>query len=145
MEHGKSLQIFVALKNPGKLTKKVKNHPFVLPDTPQTFGELIELMVKVCVQSYIARRQQGSTLTPLTDEQWESMSEIGKFAFGVHDTDTLPHEAQAIETALSAIEDGLVRVFRSMEELTDLHAPLSLSEGEVLTFIRLTMLSGRMW
>ena len=145
MEQGKPLQIYVALKNPGKLNEKVKHHPFSLPSTPHTFRELIELMVRVCVRSYIARRQSEISPTPLTDEQWDSMAEVGKFAFGVYDTDALPEEAQAIETALSAMEDGLVRVFRGTEELTDLHAPLSLSEGEVLTFVRLTLLSGCMW
>ena len=145
MELGNPLQIAVALKHPGKLTKKVKTHIFSLPSTPQTFRELIELMVGVCVRGYMARRQETDALFPLTDDQWEAMSEVGKFAFGVHETDRLPHEDQAVKVALSAIEDGLVRVFRGTEELVDLHAPIILSQGEVLTFVRLTMLTGALW
>jgi hypothetical protein len=73
------------------------------------------------------------------------MEEVGKFTFGVHETAAPVDEGRAVTTALSAVEDGLVRIFRGTEELTELSAPLLLEEGQVLTFVRLTMLSGRMW
>ena len=54
-------------------------------------------------------------------------------------------EAKAIHTAIGAVTDGLVRVFKGGDEITDLDAEIEIAEGEVFTFVRLTMLSGRMW
>lgn len=145
MDYTQPFRITVALKHPGNLTRKVKPHSILLPSTPRTLRELIELTVQVCVRSYELRRQQGHSTVPLTEEEWSAMEEVGKFAFGVHETATPVDEARAVATALSAVEDGLVRIFRGTEELTDLSAPLLLEQDQVLTFVRLTMLSGRMW
>ena len=54
-------------------------------------------------------------------------------------------EATAIQTAIDAVTDGLVRVFKGHAEITDLDAEIEVAEGDVFTFVRLTMLSGRMW
>ena len=42
-------------------------------------------------------------------------------------------------------QDGLFRVFLGDTELTELDEKLELQEGDTVTFIRLTMLAGRMW
>ena len=141
----KSIQIYVALKHMGNVTKKVKEYPFVLGKTPRTFRELIEESVKSCISAYKARANNAKNPTPLTDEQYDGMREIGKFAFGVHYNENNVDEAKAIETAIDAVTDGLVRVFKGNDEITDLDAGIEISEGDVFTFVRLTMLSGRMW
>ena len=145
MNYTQPFRIAVALKHPGNLTRKVQPHSILLPSTPRTLRELIELTVQTCVRSYEIRRQQGYRTTPLTEAEWHTMEEVGKFTFGVHDTAAPVDEGRAVTTALSAVEDGLVRIFRGSEELTELSAPLILEDGQVLTFVRLTMLSGRMW
>ena len=141
----KQVTIHVALKHMGNVAKKVKAHPLTLARTPDTFGELIEETVRACIAAYRQRDAQGSNPVPLTDEQWDGMQEIGKFAFGLHYNQKEIDEAQALQTAIDAITDGLVRVFYGTNELTDLNAPIELSDGSVFTFVRLTMLSGRMW
>jgi hypothetical protein len=73
------------------------------------------------------------------------MREVGKFAFGVHYNENEIDEAKAIQTAIDAVTDGLVRVFKGNDEITDLDAEIEIAEGDVFTFVRLTMLSGRMW
>ena len=73
------------------------------------------------------------------------MREVGKFAFGVHYNSNSVDESKAIETAIDAVRDGLVRVFMGDDELTDLEKAIEVTKGDVFTFIRLTMLSGRMW
>ena len=70
---------------------------------------------------------------------------MGKFAFGGFEDPREVNEDRAVQTAIAAVEDGLVRIFRGAEELTDLDQEIQITEGEVFTFIRLTMLSGRMW
>lgn len=49
------------------------------------------------------------------------------------------------ETAMLGFQDGLFRVFLGDTELTELDEKLELQEGDTVTFIRLTMLAGRMW
>ena len=141
----KKIQIYVALKHMGNVTKKVKEYPLFLSKTPRTFRELIEESVKSCISAYKARANNSKNPTPLTNELFDGMREIGKFAFGVHYNENNVDEAQAIQTAIDAVTDGLVRVFKSNDEITDLDAEIEISEGDVFTFVRLTMLSGRMW
>ena len=141
----KSIQIYVALKHMGNVTKKVKEYPFLLGRTPRTFRELIEESVKSCISAYKSRANGAKNPTPLTDEQFDGMREIGKFAFGVHYNENEIDECKAIQTAIDAVTDGLVHVFKGNDEITDLDAEIEIVEGDVFTFVRLTMLSGRMW
>ena len=140
-----SIQIYVAIKHMGNVTKMVKEYPFLLSKTPSTFRELIEESVKCCIYAYKTRANNSKNTTPLTDEQFDGMQEIGKFAFGVHYNENEIDEKKAIQAAIDAVEDGLVRVFKENTELTDLNTDIEIDEGDVFTFVRLTMLSGRMW
>ena len=143
MEEG--ILIYVAVKHMGNLRKSVKPQPFFLQKKPKTFGGLIEEAVKTCLADYNERAKKAKSPAPLTDAQWEEMRELGKFAFGVHYNENGADEAKATETALGAVRDGLVRVFRGNEELTALEDEIEITEGEVFTFVKLAMLSGRMW
>ena len=117
----------------------------MLAAVPRTFRELIGEAVKSCIEAYKTRARAEENPPPLTDEQFESMRELGKFAFGVHYNENEIDESKAIETAVEAVADGLVRVFKGNEEITELDSELEITEGDVFTFVRLTMLSGRMW
>ena len=143
--NNKKIQIYVTLKHMGNVTKKVKEYPFILNNTPRTFRELIEESVKSCISAYKERANNAKNPAPFTDEQLDGMREIGKFAFGVHYNENKIDEEKAIQTAIDAVTDGLVRVFKGTNEITDLDAEIEISEGDVFTFVRLTMLSGRMW
>ncbi len=139
------MQIYAALKHMGNVTKKVKEYPLLLSSTPHTLRELIEESVRSCIAAYKARALNGKEPAPLTDEQFDGMEKIGKFAFGVHYNEKEVDEEKSIAAALEAVTDGLVRVFRENNEITDLDEKLEIAEGDVFTFVRLTMLSGRMW
>ncbi len=139
------MTIYVMMKNPSALHKQVKAYPMVLSTTPHTLRELVVACVEACVTAYRRRAKDSQNPTPLSDEDFAGMEALGKFAFGVHYNDREINLPKATDTALQAVEDGLVRIFREDEELTELDAPLSLPEGATLTFIRLTFLTGRMW
>ncbi|MBR2371145.1 MAG: hypothetical protein IKA82_03910 [Clostridia bacterium] len=141
----RNIQIYVAMKHAGNVTKRVKEYPFMLGKTPRTLRELIEASVNSCIDVYKARAISAKSPVPITDEQYECMREIGKFAFGVHYNENVIDENEAIKTAIDAVADGLVRVFKGNVEITDLDAEIDISEDDVFTFVRLTMLSGRMW
>ena len=143
--NNRKMQIYVAMKHMGNVTKNVKKYPFLLSKTPHTVRELIEEAVKSCIDAYKTRATNAKDPAPLSEEQFEGMREIGKFAFGVHYNENDVDEAKAIQTAIDAVTDGLVRLFKGGDELPDLNAEIEISEGDVFTFVRLTMLSGRMW
>ena len=140
MENG--IQIYVSLKHMGNFARKVKAHPFVLERTPRTLRELIEESVRACIRAYRERGDQANAPKPLTDEQYEGMREVGKFAFGVHYNENAVNEEKAIAAAVEAVEDGLVRIFKGNEELCELDEEIDIAEGDVFTFVRLTMLTG---
>ena len=142
MENGNGIQIYVSLKHMGNIARKVKAHPFVLSRTPRTLRELIEESVRACIRAYRERGEQANAPKPLTDEQYEGMREVGKFAFGVHYNDNAINEEKAIAAAVEAVEDGLVRIFKGNEELCELDEEIDIAEGDVFTFVKLTMLAG---
>lgn len=137
--------VHVIVKNPSNLHRQVKACPMSLPSDPHTLRELISVCVEACVTAYGERAQASQNPAPLSDEDYIAMENLGKFAFGVHYNDRKINLPKAIDTALQAFEDGLVRIFHDEEELSELDAPLTLPEGATLTFIRLTFLTGRMW
>ena len=54
-------------------------------------------------------------------------------------------ETEAIINALQSYEDGIFRIFLDDAELGELSSSVQLKEESTLTFIRLAMLSGRLW
>ena len=54
-------------------------------------------------------------------------------------------EKKAIETALQAFEDGLVAVFVDGTRYENTADALELTGDETVTFVKLTMLTGRLW
>ncbi|MBQ3915895.1 MAG: hypothetical protein II690_04830, partial [Ruminococcus sp.] len=51
----------------------------------------------------------------------------------------------AVNNAIQAFEDGLYRIFQGENELEGLDTAIDINANDELTFIRLTMLTGRMW
>lgn len=139
------IRIYVELKHVRNLTKSVEAHPFLLEKAPHTLRELIEESVRTCIKAYKGRADSAKHPSPITDEQWDEMKEIGKFAFGVHYNDREVDEAKSVETAIEAFGDGLVRIFKGSDELTELDGSIDISDGDTLTFVRLTMLTGLLW
>lgn len=73
------------------------------------------------------------------------MATTGKVGFGVNYGNKKPDIDKAIQNALECFQDGLVVVFIEGNQFTNEDEPLSLKDGDEITFVRMTMLSGRMW
>ena len=110
---------------------------------PGSLRELIAETVKLCVSRYIEAMNRGEAV--LSNAQIDDMAQIGKIAFGIVYGEKAPDVGKSIETAMLGFQDGLFRVFLGDTELTELDEKLELQEGDTVTFIRLTMLAGRMW
>ena len=145
MKNKHNIQILVALKHLGNVAKKVKHFSFILSAVPTTLRELIAECVRSCLKSYNNRAKDAQKNTVTTEAQFVAMQEIGKFAFGMHYNENQVDERQAIATAVSAVQDGLVRIFQNDKELTNLDERITFVADDIFTFVKLTMLSGRMW
>lgn len=137
------MTLYMNIKQLGKRKNTVHKVPFEYDTAPSTLRELITETVKICVAQYISHMEHGDAV--LTDEQIDDMGRIGKIAFGIVYGEKKPDVDEAVKTAIQGFEDGLFRVFRGMDELTELDREEKFNEGDEITFIRLTMLAGRMW
>lgn len=137
------MEILVNMKQLGANRDKLRAVPFQIEGQPDTVRALIAAAVQSCVRAYRERGAAGEH--PLTAEQIAQMEEIGKIAFGFHYNDAAIDTHKAIDDALLAYEDGLVRIFIGEEQLGELDDTVTLHEHDEVTFLRLTFLAGRMW
>ena len=138
--------IQVNMKQIGSRRKKIRSVPFVLEGTPHTVRELIEMAVSTCVREYNRRVREGENKTlPLSPEDIEQMTEIGRVAFGINYGGREADASQAVGTAVQAYEDGLIRIFIGDDDAGDIDSTVSISENDTVTFIRLVMLAGSIW
>lgn len=144
------MKVKVNLKQIGQRKQKIAPVDFEYPSPPKTVRELIKLTVEQCVNAYNERVRAGQdSEKPLTQQQITDMSEVGKIAFGINYGEKEQDLGKAHENALQSFEDGLYRIFigdKEIEiEVEGLDTAITLNEGDTLTFIKLTMLAGRMW
>lgn len=137
------MYIKVTVKQLGRKKNKLQEIPFELEHPPERVGELIRECVHTCVKEYRSRAA-GRTEQPLTPDEIENQKEIGRIAFGIHYNEGKVDEQKAAATAMQAYEDGLFRIFLNEQELGKAEEHIELKTEDVLTFIRLTMLSGSM-
>ena len=125
--------------------KKIAPVPFEYPTKPETLRQLISETVTLCVNDYNERVRAGeNAVKPLSDEDISGMAKVGKIAFGIVYGKEQDMQ-KALDNSFLSFEDGLYRVFLGENELTELDTPLDIKENDELTFIRLTMLTGRIW
>lgn len=136
----------INLKQIGERKQKIAPVDFEYDTVPKTVQELIIQTVTGCVNSYNKRARTGeNNVYPLGENQINNMAQIGKIAFGINYSGKEQPLKKATENALQAFEDGIYRIFLNENELENLHDNIYLNENDSLTFIRLTMLAGRIW
>lgn len=140
------MRLKVHLKQIGRRKQAVAPVDFEYSPVPGTVGELIAQTAEACVNAYNERVRRGTSgAAPMTEQQVADMAEVGKIAFGINYGGREQDVGKAVEDALQAFEDGLYRVFLNDGELEGTDDSLHLRDGDSLTFIRLTMLAGRLW
>ncbi|MDR1298082.1 MAG: hypothetical protein LBO05_12110 [Deltaproteobacteria bacterium] len=139
------MRIFVNLKSVGRRRRGVEPVPYELPETIVSLEDLITCLVGREVESFNAR-QPGAMLLPfLSQEMIEAGEEVGKVGFGTLRSDKKADPQKALSVALQGFADGLFRFLINEREIKDLAEPLGLKPDDVLTFLRLTFLAGRLW
>lgn len=140
------MNLKINLKQIGQRKQKIVPVDFDYTPVPKTLRELIVQTVTSCVNSYNERARGGENNgNLLSKNQIEDMADMGKIAFGINYGGREQELDKAVSNALQAFEDGIYRVFLNDNELKKLDGKIELKESDSLTFIRLTMLAGRMW
>ena len=135
--------ISLRLKRLGK--KRLHTVPFRVPETVKTLADLIRTAVTGEVERFNASRAEPKLFAFLTPAEIQGQAEDGKVGFGeVANTDEANLET-AVATALQAHADGVFLVFIDDDEIRSLDDEISLEEGSVVTFLRLTFLTGTLW
>ena len=109
-----------------------------------TTKDLITELVKINVEKFNKKIDDKDILFIMTNEHIAEAARSGKIGDEVHG-DKKANLEKALDTAYLAFEDGLYCIFINDEQSEKLDDNLSLKDGDILTFIRLTMLVGRMW
>ncbi len=136
----------INLKQIGERKQKIAPIDFEYHPVPKTVRELIIQTVTSYVASFNERIREGeNNAKPLSRNQITDMAQIGKIAFGINYGGKEQSLHKAVENALQSFEDGIYRVFLNNSELENLDDNIYLKENDSLTFIKLTMLAGRMW
>ena len=139
------MRVYVQVIQLGKRKCNIEKIPVDFPVPPVDVQGLIEAIVSWQVCEYNERLQQSEVLKYLTQEDVENKATSGKVGFAVNYNGKPAAEVEAVASALQSYEDGIFRIFIDDTEAGGLSSPVVLKEETTLTFIRLTMLSGRIW
>ena len=110
-----------------------------------TVRELITELTKAGVEDYNKRLEQPEILKCLTKEEIGDKAAGGKISFGAVYGDKEADPRKAADNAIQCFEDGIYRIFLDNRPLESLDERLKVTGENVFTFVRLTMLTGRMW
>lgn len=139
------MELYVRIKAIGKRKDILAPTAYTLPDGLCSLRQLLTAVVQKEVALYNSKEAEAQIIPILTQQELDDQARIGKVGFGTIYSYKKADPHKAISNAIGCWEDGLVRVFLDEEELTDLDAPLSIKPQSVLTFIRLSFLSGSIW
>lgn len=125
--------------------KRLHTVPYKASADVKTLADLIRTAVTGEVERFNTSRTEPKLFSFLTPGEIEGQAKDGKVAFGeVDNTDEADLET-AVATALQAHADGIFLVFVDDDEIRDLTQEITLEEGNVVTFLRLTFLTGTLW
>ena len=124
--------------------KVIHQEELELKDKISTTKDLIIELVKINVEKFNKKIDDKDILSIMTNEYIAEAARAGKIGDEVHG-DKKANLEKALDTAYLAFEDGLYCIFINDEQSEKLDDSLNLKDGDILTFIRLTMLAGRMW
>ena len=135
----------INVKQIGKRKNKIDKKKYEISEKITTVKELLTEFVTINVNEFNNGFTENDIVPYLTDKKINDLSDAGKISFGVDYNEQKQDLEKAIENALQSYEDGIYRVFVNDEEMGEIDCEINLKENDELTFVRLTMLAGRMW
>lgn len=141
------MNIKVTLKSIGKRKQSIEPVSYEIQGRPSTVRDLILAVTEAGVAAYNSNADSSELLPhlTLTKEEIEDQAQAGRISFGVNYGGKKADLQEAQENAIQCFEDGIYRIFMDGEPLEKLEDTIHITEQSVFTFVRLTMLAGRMW
>ena len=124
--------------------KVIHQEELELKDKISTTKDLIIELGKINVEKFNKKIDDKDILSIMTNEYIAEAARAGKIGDEVHG-DKKANLEKALDTAYLSFEDGLYCIFINNKQSEKLDDSLNLKDGDIITFIRLTMLAGRMW
>ena len=81
----------------------------------------------------------------MLEQDIKDNADVGKIGFNDRENKNKQDVTKAIDNAIQSYEDGIYRIFLNDEEVGALNDSINLSEDDIITFVRLTMLAGAMF
>lgn len=138
------MKVFVRVKAIAKRRPVIDSIPIEIPDNIKNSNDLITFIVRKNVKDYNEKPTTQHLLKYLTADEIEDQKITGKVGFGDQKSENQQNEEQAVKNALQCYEDGIFRMMIGADEV-GYNQAIKLAENMELTFIRLTMLAGRLW
>lgn len=139
------MKAYIQVKQVGKRKCSIEKIPVDFPTPPASVQELIEAVVCWQVKEYNERLQQSEMLKYLTCEEMEDKAAAGKVGFEANYNGDRLRKPKPSSTLCNLMKTESFRIFLDDAELGELSSSVQLKEESTLTFIRLAMLSGRLW
>jgi len=141
----------IASRRPALITNE-----FEISDGIETAEDLIEDIVRRNVRAYNDKAVDAPIFRFLTADEIGEAAKTGKVGFSDRNDDRAQDENAAVDNALQSYRDGLFKLFLDGADIESAAAglplraaapatPAPLREGSEILFVRLSMLSGRLW
>ncbi|MDE6008465.1 MAG: hypothetical protein K2G90_04580 [Muribaculaceae bacterium] len=148
------MKLFFEQKKPGRERQKIEPVLIEIENNPTTVAQLIDETVRTCVAEFNKKAinaperddlDADNAHNVLSGQTIENLAETGRIAFGMVYNGKTEDPDTAVANALQCYEDGLFRLFLNACPLNDINDKLDLGDGDRITVVRLTLLSGRLW
>ena len=138
------MTIYAKVKSLAKRKPIIDGIPIEIAEEIASAKSLVEFIVRQNVRAYNSQPTETRLLPYLTSDEIANGEAIGKIGFGERNNENSQNEDKAVDNALLCFDDGIFRLFVNDAEYGAGDA-LTIKDGDEVTFIRLTMLSGRLW
>ncbi|MBQ2347943.1 MAG: hypothetical protein II388_06170 [Clostridia bacterium] len=138
-------EIKINIKSVSGKKSRITTRTMLFDENINVVEELIKAAVATTVNEYNERRESSDLITVLTPGLIEDKAQTGKVSFGVNYGEKSPDLETAVNNALEAFADGIVVIFADDKKLDSLDEAIDINDIKSLTFVKLTMLAGRMW
>ncbi len=138
-------EIKINIKSVSGKKSRITTRTMLFDENINVVEELIKAAVAATVNEYNERQESSDLITVLTPGLIEDKAQTGKVSFGVNYGEKSPDLETAVNNALEAFADGIAVIFADDKKLDSLDEAININEIKSLTFVKLTMLAGRMW
>ena len=138
------MTVYLKVKAIAKRRPLIERIPFDIDGPVCTSNELVALIVRRNVDAYNNKAVDAPLFPYLTNKALANGLKTGKIGFNDRKNENPQDTEKAVENALTCFGDGIFRLFINDAE-KGFNEPVQLADGDEITFIRLTMLAGRLW